>query len=204
MAFDMSSINANYGRIQSQSENHEGLLPGLGIQGYEVGAELSHLYWNNNAWSINGSVTKMLGRHTIKAGANWRQVLWESYGNSQGLGINATPFYTAASATDSINGNALASFLLGIPSSAGIQQVDTWRAFPAQLRVFVSDTFQATSKLTVTAGLHWEQPGSYSEENKPGYRAASRRKSLDWRPECDHQSRDRCGRSPDGTTGICG
>ena len=163
--FDMSTINANYGRIQSQSENHEGLLPGLGIQGYEVGAELSHLYWNNNAWSINGSVTKMLGRHTIKAGANWRQVLWESYGNSQGLGINATPFYTAASATDSINGNALASFLLGIPSSAGIQQVDTWRAFLHNYGLFVSDTFQATSKLTVTAGLHWEQPGSYSEEN---------------------------------------
>lgn len=163
--FDMSSINANYGRIQLQSENQEGLLPGLGIQGYEVGAELSHLYWNNNAWSINGSVTKILGKHTIKAGANWRQVLWESYGNSQGLGINATPYYTAASATDSIHGNALASFLLGIPSSAGIQQVGTWRAFLHNYGLFASDTFQATSKLTVTAGLHWEQPGSYSEEN---------------------------------------
>ena len=163
--FDMSSINANYGRIQLQSENQEGLLPGLGIQGYDVGAELSHLYWNNDAWSINGSVTRILGRHTIKAGANWRQVLWESYGNSQGLGINATPSYTAASATDSIHGNALASFLLGIPSSTGIQQVDTWRAFLHNYGLFVSDTFQATSKLTVTAGLHWEQPGSYSEEN---------------------------------------
>ena len=163
--FDMSSINTNYGQIQSQSENHEGLLPGLGIEGYDIGAELSHLYWNNNAWAINGSVTKVLGRHTIKSGGNWRQVLWESYGNSQGLGINASPFYTAASATDSAHGNALASFLLGIPSSDGIQSVGTWHAFLHNYGLFVSDTFQATSKLTMTAGLHWEQPGSYSEEN---------------------------------------
>lgn len=162
--FVMSSINANYGSIQAESENQEGLLPGLGIQGYDIGPELSHLYWNNNAWAANGSVTRILGRHTIKAGGNWRQVLWESYGNSQGLGVNASPFYTAASATDSVHGNALASFLLGILSSAGIQQVDTWHAFLHNYGLFVSDTFQATSKLTVTAGLHWEQPGSYSEE----------------------------------------
>ena len=162
--FNMSSINANYGSIQAQSENQEGLLPGLVIQGYDVGAELSHLYWNNNAWAANGSVTRILGRHTIKAGGNWRQVLWESYGNSQGLGVNASPYFTAASATDSAHGNALASFLLGIPSSAGIQQVDTWHAFLHNYGLFVSDTLQANSKLTVTAGLHWEQPGSYSEE----------------------------------------
>lgn len=162
--FAMSSINANYASIQAQSENQEGLLPGLGIQGYDVGAELSHLYWNNNAWAANGTVTRMLGRHTLKTGGNWRQVLWESYGNSQGLGINASPFFTAASASDSVHGNALASFLLGIPSSAGIQQVGTWHAFLHNYGLFVSDTFQATAKLTVTAGLHWEQPGSYSEE----------------------------------------
>jgi hypothetical protein len=163
--FEMSSINASYGRIQSESENQEGLLPGLGIQGYDIGAELSHLYWNNNAWTINGSFTRIVGRHTIKAGGNWRQMLWESYGNSQGLGVNATPFYTAANATDTAHGNALASFLLGIPSSAGIQQVDTWHAFLHNYGLFVSDTFQANARLTVTAGLHWEQPGSYSEEN---------------------------------------
>jgi hypothetical protein len=163
--FDMSQINSNYSQIQSESENHEGLLPGLSIQGYDIGAELSQLYWNNNAWSINGSLTKILGRHTVKAGGNWRQVLWESYGNSQGLGINATPFYTAASATDTAHGNALASFLLGIPSSAGIQSNGTWRAFLHNYGLFVSDTIQATPRLTLSAGLHWEQPGAYSEEN---------------------------------------
>jgi hypothetical protein len=163
--FNMASIDSIYGTIQAESENQEGLLPGLGIQGYGIGAELSQLYWNNNAWAVNASLTRILGRHSLKAGGNWRQVLWESYGNSQGLGINASPFYTAANPTDSAHGNALASFLLGIPSSTGIQSDGTWRAFLHNYGLFVADTFQATAKLTVTAGLHWEQPGAYSEEN---------------------------------------
>jgi hypothetical protein len=162
--FDMSSISAAYGTIESESEDKEGLLPGLGIQGYGIGAELSQLYWNNNVWAINGSVTKILGKHTIKAGGNWRQVLWENYSNNQGLGINASPFYTASSPTDSTTGNALASFLLGIPSSTGVSSVGTWHAFLHNYGLFIEDTFQATAKMTVTAGLRWEQPGSYAEE----------------------------------------
>ena len=49
--FSMSTINAAYGAIQAGSEGQEGLLPGLGIQGYGVGAELSQLYWNNTVWA---------------------------------------------------------------------------------------------------------------------------------------------------------
>jgi hypothetical protein len=163
--FNMSSISPAYGAIQSESQNQEGLLPGLNIQGYGIGAQLSQLYWNNNVWAVNGSLTKVLGKHTIKTGGNWRQMLWESYGNSQGLNLSASPFYTASSPTDSTTGNALASFLLGIPSRTGISSVGTWHAFLHNYGMFVADTFQATPKLTINAGLRWEQPGTYSEEN---------------------------------------
>ena len=163
--FDMSSINSNYGAIQSESQGQEGLLPGLGIQGYGIGAELSQLYWNNTVYALSGSVTKTIGRHTIKSGGMWRQALWTNYGNSQGLGINASPFFTASSPTDNTTGNALASFLLNIPSSAGISSVGTWRAYLHNYAFYTTDTFQATNKLTVTAGLRWEQPGAYSEVN---------------------------------------
>jgi hypothetical protein len=161
--FDMSSIGPAYGTIQSQSQGQEGLLPGLGIQGYGIGAELSQLYWNNTVYSLSGSVTKILGRHTIKSGAMWRQVEWTNYGNSQGLGIGASAFFTASSPSDTQSGNGLASFLLGIPSSAGISSVGTWRAFLHNYALYTTDTFQATSKLTLTAGLRWSQPGAYSE-----------------------------------------
>lgn len=163
--FDMSSIGPNYGTIQNLSQNQEGLLPGLGIQGYGIGAELSQLYWNNNVWGANASLTKILNKQTIKIGGDWRQILWENYGNSQGLNLSASPFYTAANASDSVDGNALASFLLGIPAGASISSVGTWHAFLHTYAFYVTDTYQASKKLTINAGLRWSQPGAYSEEN---------------------------------------
>lgn len=162
--FDMSKISPTYAAIESQSENRVGQLPGLGIQGYGIGAEQSQLYWNNNVWGINGSLTKVLNRNTIKAGFEWRQLLWEAYGN-WAYALNATPYYTASSATDSTTGNALASFLMGIPSSTTASYIISTHAFQHSYAFYVTDTWQATKKLTVNAGLRWSQPGAYSEEN---------------------------------------
>jgi hypothetical protein len=163
--FDMSTISPAYGVIQSESENKEGQFPALGIQGYGIGEESSQLFWNNNLWAINGSVTKILGKHTIKFGGNWRQVLWEAYGNEGSLTLNALPSFTASSATSATTGNALASFLLGIPSSTTTSSQETTHSFLHNYGLFVSDNFQATPKLTITAGVRWEQPGAFSEEN---------------------------------------
>jgi len=160
--FDMSTIGPAYGTLQNQVENGQGLLPGLGIQGYSVGAGLSQLYWLNTIYSINGSVTKILGRHTIKFGGDGRQVRWTNYANNQGIGLSALPSFTA-SPSDPNSGNALASFLLGIPSSVGISEVAQWSVFMHPFGFYVTDTFQATKKLTVNLGLRWDQPSAYSE-----------------------------------------
>ncbi len=156
IGYDMSQINSNYGTIESNSEGKVGFLPALGISGESIGAEMSQLYWNNNVWAMNGSVSKILGRHTLKTGASWRQVLWTAYGNSGGLTLNAIP---------SFGGNALASFLQGVPSSTGIGSQETTHAFLHSYSFFFTDTYQVTPKLTATAGINWEQPGAYSEEH---------------------------------------
>jgi hypothetical protein len=162
--FDMSSLGSAYGTIQGESENKQGILPALTIQGYGIGAAQSTLYWNNNVWGINGGLTKILGHHTIKTGAEWRQLLWEAYGYWT-YGLNATPFYSASSATDTTTGNALASFLMGIPSSTVGSYGATEHAYLHDYALYVSDTYQLTKKLTVTAGLRWTQPGAFSEEH---------------------------------------
>lgn len=163
--FDMSTISPTYGNIQQESQNaSQGILPALGIQGYGVGAAQSTLYWNNNAWELNGSLTKILNRHTIKIGADWRQLLWEAYGYWT-YGLNATPFFTASSSSDQTTGNALASFLLGIPSSTVASYGNTEHAFIHSYSFYAMDTYQASKKLTITAGLRWSQPGAFSEEN---------------------------------------
>jgi Carboxypeptidase regulatory-like domain/TonB dependent receptor len=163
--FNMSSINSNYANVQGQSGLSTFTLPGVTIQGYSVGPNLSQLHWNNNVWGVVGSFTKILGKHSIKAGGNWRQVLWEAYPGSGSVNLSALPSFTASSPTDSTTGNALASFLLGIPSSTSTVITTPTHAFLHNYGLFVSDTFQATPKLTVTAGLRWEQPGAFSEEH---------------------------------------
>jgi hypothetical protein len=164
--FDQGSIGPAYAGLQSQQvNNNQGLLPGLGIQGgYSLGAELSQLYWLNTVYSINGSITKVAGRHTIKVGGSGRQIEWTGYGNNQGVSLAATSNFTANS-NDPNSGNGLASFLVGVPSSVSINEVGTVRAFLHSYAFYVTDKWQATNKLTFDLGGRWEQPGAYSEVN---------------------------------------
>ena len=163
--FNMGDINPNWGAIQSS--NPVWSLPALAIQGYSVGPNLSQLHWNNNIWAIVGSFTKIIGKHSIKAGGNWRQVLWEAYGGSSGITVTSLPGFTGNPNVPG-SGNALASFLLGIPSSTSTTLFLPTYAFLHNYGLFAEDTFQATSNLTITAGLRWEQPGSFSEEHNIG------------------------------------
>jgi outer membrane receptor protein involved in Fe transport len=163
--FDMSTINANYGAVQATNPSWS--LPALAIQGYGVGPNLSQLHWNNNIWAVVGSFTKIVGKHTIKSGGNWRQVLWEAYGGSSGITLNSLPAFTGSTSAPipADTGNALASFMLGIPSSTSTTLFLPTYSFMHNYGLFVEDTYQATPDLTITAGLRWEQPGSLSEEH---------------------------------------
>jgi len=162
--FDMSAIPGQWGSISGLSGVSDFSLPATAIQGYSVGPNLSELHWNNNIWAINGSFTKILGRHSIKSGGNWRQVLWTAYPGSAGVTITSIPGFTANPNIPG-TGNALASFLLGIPSQTSVTVTTATHAFLHNYGLFVEDTFQATQKLTITAGLRWEQPGAFSEEH---------------------------------------
>jgi outer membrane receptor protein involved in Fe transport len=59
------------------------------------------------------------------------------------------------------------------PSSTGISEVGTTRAFLHSYGFYGVDTWQVTNKLTLNLGLRWEQPGSYSEVNNNGHGAAA-------------------------------
>lgn len=110
--------------------------------------------------------TKILGNHTLKAGADIRRVRDDLLqGNNNAA---AGQFYFNESATSApgaavFNGaatgqaNDIASVLFGVPNHVG---QDTNSTFPAYrqtwLFFFVSDKWQATSKLTVDVGLRYE------------------------------------------------
>lgn len=137
-------------------------LPSLSIGGIAGGATNSQLYWTNNAYTISGSVTRIQGRHTLKLGGIVRRLEWNTLPNNQGLTFAST---TAFTAVPSGSGNALASFLLGLPSTTSVVQVGGAHQYLHNFGFYLTDTYQATQKLTLNLGLRWDQPGAYTETN---------------------------------------
>jgi outer membrane receptor protein involved in Fe transport len=125
----------------------------------------SELFWHQNVYGLLGNLTKIIGRHQLKFGGAIRHVQWISNPQNGVLTLN---FDQAATADSSgAGGSAVASALLGIVGAQGTQvasgMVGGSRAYFTSYGLFVDDTFQATRKLTVTAGLRWDQPSTFSE-----------------------------------------
>jgi hypothetical protein len=111
-------------------------------------------------------VTKVLGNHTLKAGADIRRIrddLLQGNNNAAAgtfyFSENQTSAPGAAAFNGSATGNAndVASILFNTPYQAG---QDTNSTFPAYRQTwaffFVSDKWQATPKLTLDIGLRYE------------------------------------------------
>ncbi len=113
------------------------------------------------------TVTKLHGKHTIRAGGDFR--LYRSFGFFGGFDVSPQltflPTYTNGPLDNSAVapiGQEYASFLLGIPSgqmtrSASFASQNTYYA------AFVQDDWKLTPKLTVNLGLRYEYESPMSE-----------------------------------------
>jgi hypothetical protein len=121
----------------------------------------SELFWHQNVYTLSGNLTKLVGRHQVKFGGMVRRVQWISDPESGATTLTFDPIATSNSA--GAGGSAVASALVGIPSSTSSQFIGGSRAYYTAYGFFVDDTFRATNKLTLTAGLRWDQPSVFSE-----------------------------------------
>ncbi|MFL6416936.1 MAG: carboxypeptidase regulatory-like domain-containing protein, partial [Bryobacteraceae bacterium] len=121
-------------------------------------------YGTDNDYVLTPTLTKIMGRHTWKFGADLR-LLQTSYFQLIGGGtFNFDNLFTSQNAlSPGATGNGLASFLLGYPSGGNVSTASKPLASMRYQGYFVDDTFQATNKLTVNVGLRWEIPGVYIE-----------------------------------------
>ena len=126
----------------------------------------SELYWWQSQYTLSGTLTKIAGRHQVKFGGQVRRVKWISDPQNNNVSVNFNQFATASSfGTGATGGSSIASALLGIPANTAMTPFlgGGSRAYFTAYGFFIEDTFQATKKLTVTAGLRWDQPSVYSE-----------------------------------------
>jgi hypothetical protein len=178
---DLSAFGPFYAAIENQVTYRE--YPNVAVAS-TIGQPFSFLNVTNgspfNNYVVSGSVTKVIGRHSLTFGGEFRR-MEEYFNQTTGpTGIfNFAGVFTGCAATCTTPTGApsaptppgsgatpIADFLLGkIASSAGFTEI----YFPADVSnyggVYAGDTYQIRPKLTLTYAVRWEMPGGFLEKH---------------------------------------
>jgi hypothetical protein len=168
---DLSQFGPGWAGLESQlaaPANFPSLNMGSDGQGVTTSNGVgSSLAWTQNVYMLSGNLTKIAGRHQLKFGGSWRHAQMLQAAINAVVTLN---FNTAA--TNSTNptpgGSSLASALLGTTALTQLAPgyLGGSRVNYNMYGFFVDDTFQATRKLTISAGLRWDQPGALAEASQ--------------------------------------
>jgi trimeric autotransporter adhesin len=168
--FDPSTLGFAPGFINATQTKK---FPVGNIDDYENFGAIDPSDRNLYSWGANGAVTKLLGRHTVKLGADYRTIGIDSQSFSGGGGVfNFDKRYTSANPLvngTATSGNAFASFMLGLPSGdPGMQSrilvSEPLNAFLRYYGAYVQDDFRVSSRMTINAGLRFERETGLMEK----------------------------------------
>jgi hypothetical protein len=168
LGIDLSQFGANWVTLGPQLASGP-LAPVASVSGF---AGFSQVYNPSigNDYAVSGSVSKILGRHTLKFGGEVRRNEWYFGQSSTGGGqftFNQT--FTALNPLDSKSasstGYSFASFLLGYPASGTLQNVVFSDAFQWYSGLYLQDSFRVNPRLTVNMGVRWDLPRGFVEKN---------------------------------------
>jgi len=161
---DLSLFGPAYAQLQNQvmfSQFVASQVQGMQTFNYVTVRNAS----NNEA--LSGSITKLLGRHTLKLGWETRKIEWNyaqtNYASGQFVFNSGFTALNPQAPTGS--GYPYASFLLGYAASGQAQEVVIASQRQWYHGGYAADTFQVSNKLTVNLGLRWDYPGSFSERH---------------------------------------
>jgi hypothetical protein len=156
---------------QYQSQIAFPLIPAPNVNGMYNFNTIPIIFETDNSYSLSGSITKIIGRHTLKFGGEARRIEWAyAQSNSEGTTFNFDSGFTsqlplAASGPGSpaTSGFGFASWMLGTPSYGSAQLIGLSMGIQYYAGLYLNDTFRVSNKLTLNLGVRWEQPGSFHE-----------------------------------------
>jgi len=159
-----------YRTPQNYKTDFSSIIPGLGPELIEGAPQLSIKNITavaeqgskdlEQVSEINTSVTKILARHTLKAGFSY---LYDNHWNDGAVG----PQRGSYTFTGQYSGIGYADFLLGYPSATGKPTPNNFitRNISSQYGLYLQDDWKLTSTLTINAGirydLQWFRPSPY-------------------------------------------
>lgn len=146
-------------------------LPRFDVQGYDpIGDSLLCTpcrYWNTNI-QVGERFTWSQGPHSIRFGGDVRRFVWDMLGFFQNRGyFQFTPGLTSRTSLADGAGDALASFLLGLPALAQRQAgLPSMNLRQTSVSLFVQDDWRVSPSLTLNAGLRYEIQTPLTDVNK--------------------------------------
>ncbi|HEY6508308.1 MAG TPA: TonB-dependent receptor, partial [Vicinamibacterales bacterium] len=170
MEFDAATLGFPSNYISDMPFN---TFPALTLAGYGTGTGTT--VGNNGpsttthvGQTANMNVSKFMGRHSMKFGADYRRIEARSlvYGSSAGAytfnqGFTQGPTPTTASAA---SGDAIASLLLGYPASGELNVATPGNFFFDYYSAYAQDDFRVGSDLTLTVGMRYEYEAGMAEK----------------------------------------
>jgi hypothetical protein len=149
---DTSVTNASVGLPALTSNPRDAGLSLISISGFSpLGPEYNNPQEStSNTFQVSDTATWSRGRHLVKFGGEWYGVRQSAYRDVQARGfLNFIDQY--------LTGNALADLLLGYPVITGGARLDNAQNLRAQnWSLFAHDDWQATSRLSLSAGLRYD------------------------------------------------
>ena len=135
--------------------------PSFNVQGYSPFGD-SWLATPMHMWDTmlegRDTLSWVRGTHSLKFGGSYRWYIWPMWALVQSRGYYTfTNGFTTQTATNDGTGDALASFLLGLPATRQVQNgVPTMDLRQWSADAFVQDTWRVTPHTTIDAGLRYE------------------------------------------------
>ena len=146
--------------INGFGSSAQSLIPLMSITNY-LGTTQNNLAGHSigDTYEYGGSFTQILGRHTVKAGGS----IATNNQNIPLLGVNETFASPQTSNLESPagpagkgTGDALASYVLGVPSAAIRENVQKVSSHGLVYGGYAQDQVQVSPRLTVNVGVRWD------------------------------------------------
>ena len=117
--------------------------------------------------SVDTEIAKFVGKHSIKAGFDYRLIADASETATGAGSYGFTSAFTSASAAKNVTGTGggLASMLLGDPASGTITKGSFFNDYTHYTAFFIQDDYRITPKLTLNFGFRGEHEPQPEESN---------------------------------------
>jgi len=143
------------------------VFPAISTSGYSGLSGGALLLTGQDTHSLLASVSQVLGRHNVKYGVEVHLQRLNDFALSNGGGTyafdNTLTRGPNANLATANAGNAIASLLLGTPTSGSVNNSTGYSLQNFYYAGYVQDDFKVTSKFTINWGVRYETESPYTE-----------------------------------------